>query len=144
MCANNSISVGSDQLYPARVRVIGIQSHQVDGVAVFVEGDLRPGLLVWGGEQYELSFKAKIWQITTISIILFIILVLCVIIIIIKVMIIITLSSLVGAIVGITLIALRRNESSQAIPFGPYLAVAGWLTLMYGEAIQQAYLAWVL
>lgn len=58
--------------------------------------------------------------------------------------IIIILSSLVGAIVGITLIALRRNESSQAIPFGPYLAVAGWLTLMYGEAIQQAYLAWVL
>lgn len=58
--------------------------------------------------------------------------------------IIIILSSLVGAIVGITLIALRRNESSQAIPFGPYLAVAGWLTLMYGETIQQAYLAWVL
>ncbi len=58
--------------------------------------------------------------------------------------IIIILSSLVGAIVGITLIALRRNESSQAIPFGPYLAVAGWLTLMYSEAIQQAYLAWVL
>ena len=58
--------------------------------------------------------------------------------------IIIILSSLVGAIVGITLIALRRNESSQAIPFGPYLAVAGWLTLMHGEAIQQAYLAWVL
>lgn len=58
--------------------------------------------------------------------------------------IIIILSSLVGAIVGITLIALRRNESSQAIPFGPYLAVAGWLTLMYDEAIQQAYLAWVL
>ena len=58
--------------------------------------------------------------------------------------IIIILSSLVGAIVGITLIALRCNESSQAIPFGPYLAVAGWLTLMYDEAIQQAYLAWVL
>ncbi|MDM7859545.1 A24 family peptidase [Alteromonas sp. ASW11-36] len=57
---------------------------------------------------------------------------------------IIILSSLVGAIVGIALITLRRNESSQAIPFGPYLAVAGWLTLLYGETIQQAYLAWVL
>lgn len=56
---------------------------------------------------------------------------------------IIILSSLVGAVVGITLIILKKNESSQAIPFGPYLAVAGWLTIMYGEQIQQAYIDWM-
>ena len=55
---------------------------------------------------------------------------------------IIILSSLVGAVVGITLILLKKNESSQAIPFGPYLAVAGWMTLMYGNDIQQAYINW--
>jgi leader peptidase (prepilin peptidase)/N-methyltransferase len=57
---------------------------------------------------------------------------------------IIILSSLVGAVVGITLILLKKNESSQAIPFGPYLAVAGWITLMYGNDIQQAYINWAL
>lgn len=55
---------------------------------------------------------------------------------------IIILSSLVGAVVGISLILLKKNESSQAIPFGPYLAVAGWVTLMYGNDIQQAYINW--
>lgn len=57
---------------------------------------------------------------------------------------IVILSSLVGAVVGITLILLKKNESSQAIPFGPYLAVAGWITLMYGNDIQQAYINWAL
>lgn len=57
---------------------------------------------------------------------------------------IIILSSLVGAVVGVGLILLKRNESGQAIPFGPYLAVAGWLTLLYGEEIRQAYFNWVL
>jgi leader peptidase (prepilin peptidase)/N-methyltransferase len=57
---------------------------------------------------------------------------------------IIILSSLVGAVVGVSLILLKRNESGQAIPFGPYLAVAGWLTLLYGEEIRQAYFNWVL
>ena len=57
---------------------------------------------------------------------------------------IIILSSLVGAVVGVSLILLKRNESGQAIPFGPYLAVAGWLTLLHGEEIRQAYFNWVL
>lgn len=57
---------------------------------------------------------------------------------------IVILSSLVGAVVGITLILLKKNESSQAIPFGPYLALAGWITLMYGNDIQQAYINWAL
>ncbi|MBT0585540.1 prepilin peptidase [Alteromonas oceanisediminis] len=58
--------------------------------------------------------------------------------------IIVILSSLVGAIVGISLIALRKNDATQAIPFGPYLAVAGWLTLMYGSDIREFYLQWAL
>ncbi|MCB1876479.1 MAG: prepilin peptidase [Chromatiales bacterium] len=44
-------------------------------------------------------------------------------------------SSLVGALVGIGLIALRGRDKSIPIPFGPYLAAAGWITLMWGDAI---------
>ncbi len=43
---------------------------------------------------------------------------------------IILLSSLVGAVVGIALIALRRQQRGAAMPFGPFLATAGWLALM--------------
>lgn len=57
---------------------------------------------------------------------------------------IIILSSLVGAVVGIAMIVTKKNEAGQAIPFGPYLAVAGWLTLLYGDSIRSAYLQWVL
>lgn len=43
---------------------------------------------------------------------------------------IILLSSLVGAVSGIALIVARRQDRSAPMPFGPYLAVAGWLALM--------------
>lgn len=52
---------------------------------------------------------------------------------------IILLSSFVGALAGIALIISKRNQGSQAIPFGPYLAVAGWLAMLYGEAIRAWY-----
>ena len=45
---------------------------------------------------------------------------------------IILVSSLVGALVGIGLIVLARRGREIPIPFGPYLAAAGFLTLMYG------------
>jgi leader peptidase (prepilin peptidase)/N-methyltransferase len=45
---------------------------------------------------------------------------------------IILLSSLVGAIVGIALIVLARRGREIPIPFGPYLAAAGFLVLLYG------------
>ena len=46
------------------------------------------------------------------------------------------LSSLTGAVVGIALIFLQKNERSSAIPFGPYIAMAGWLMMMFGEYLQ--------
>ncbi len=42
-------------------------------------------------------------------------------------------SALVGAVVGIGLIILRSRDRNIPIPFGPFLAIAGWLTFMLGE-----------
>lgn len=58
--------------------------------------------------------------------------------------IIILLSSFVGAIAGITIMVIQNKGKSLAIPFGPYLAVAGWLTLLYKDTIIATYLNWVL
>ncbi len=52
---------------------------------------------------------------------------------------IILLSSLVGAIIGIGLIIFRRQDKDKPIPFGPYLAAAGWLALIWGEQLNQTY-----
>ena len=52
---------------------------------------------------------------------------------------IIFMSSLVGAIVGIALIVIARRGRQIPIPFGPYLAAAGWLTLLYGRDIVHFY-----
>jgi leader peptidase (prepilin peptidase)/N-methyltransferase len=53
---------------------------------------------------------------------------------------IILLSSMVGAIVGIGLIVLAKRGRHVPIPFGPYLAAAGMLSLFWGEAINRVYL----
>ncbi len=55
---------------------------------------------------------------------------------------IILLSSLVGAVVGITLVVVARHDRSIPIPFGPYLAAAGWIYLLWGERITHAYLSY--
>lgn len=52
---------------------------------------------------------------------------------------IIILSSLVGAVIGIGLIVFSGHEKQKPIPFGPYLAIAGWIALVWGEQINQAY-----
>lgn len=52
----------------------------------------------------------------------------------------ILLSSLVGAVVGIAMIALRSHRREVPIPFGPYLAAAGLIALFFGPAINAAYL----
>ncbi|RRW47773.1 prepilin peptidase [Pseudomonas luteola] len=52
----------------------------------------------------------------------------------------ILLSSLVGAILGIILLRLKNAENSTPIPFGPYLAIAGWIALLWGDQITGMYL----
>lgn len=53
---------------------------------------------------------------------------------------IVLLSSAVGAVVGIALIILARRGRDIPIPFGPYLAAAGLLALLYGKTLTQTYL----
>ncbi len=48
---------------------------------------------------------------------------------------IILLSSLVGIVVGITLIIIHGRDKNMPIPFGPFLASAGWITLLWGDYI---------
>ena len=47
----------------------------------------------------------------------------------------------VGAVVGVALIALRGHQRSTPIPFGPFLAAAGWLMLLFGHELVDRYLA---
>jgi leader peptidase (prepilin peptidase)/N-methyltransferase len=52
----------------------------------------------------------------------------------------ILLSSFVGAVVGLSLILLRGRDRGVPIPFGPYLAAAGWIAMLWGDRIIGAYL----
>ena len=52
----------------------------------------------------------------------------------------ILLSSLVGAVLGVIMLRLRNQETSAPIPFGPYLAIAGWIALLWGDQITGTYL----
>jgi leader peptidase (prepilin peptidase)/N-methyltransferase len=49
-------------------------------------------------------------------------------------------SSVVGAVIGITLILFKGRDHSQPMPFGPFLAAAGWMTLLWGNDIIRLYL----
>ncbi len=53
---------------------------------------------------------------------------------------IILLSSLVGAVIGIGMIIFGDRDHTVPIPFGPYLAAAGWLALLWGDDISNFYL----
>lgn len=53
---------------------------------------------------------------------------------------IIMLSSLIGAIVGGSLMAFRKHDRNVPIPFGPYIAAAGWVWFMAGDRMLDAYL----
>ncbi|PRH83502.1 prepilin peptidase [Arenimonas caeni] len=55
---------------------------------------------------------------------------------------IVLMSSFIGAIVGSLWIGLRGQDRATPIPFGPYLAAAGWVQLMWGPQILQAYRDW--
>lgn len=55
----------------------------------------------------------------------------------------ILLSSLVGAVIGIGLILLRGQGRNIPIPFGPYLAIAGWIALIWGTELNRLYLGFM-
>jgi len=55
---------------------------------------------------------------------------------------IILLSSVVGAIIGSILLYSQGRDRATPIPFGPYLAIAGWLVFMWGEPLINAYLSY--
>jgi leader peptidase (prepilin peptidase)/N-methyltransferase len=52
----------------------------------------------------------------------------------------IVLSATTGAVLGILMIALRGRDRRAPMPFGPYLAAAGWLAMMYGDSLLNGYL----
>jgi leader peptidase (prepilin peptidase)/N-methyltransferase len=52
----------------------------------------------------------------------------------------ILLSAGTGAVLGIAMILLRGRDRAAPMPFGPYLAVAGWIAMLYGDPLVDAYL----
>ena len=52
----------------------------------------------------------------------------------------ILLSSLVGAIIGSVWLAAKGRDRATPIPFGPYLAIAGWITFFWGQSMVDAYM----
>ncbi len=54
----------------------------------------------------------------------------------------ILLSAFVGALVGLALILFRGHRREIPIPFGPYLAAAAWIGLLWGPEINRIYLLW--
>lgn len=61
-----------------------------------------------------------------------------------QLLLIVVLSSFVGAIVGITLILFRGRDRNIPIPFGPYLATAGWIAFLWGDSITRYYQQWMM
>ena len=51
------------------------------------------------------------------------------------------LSSVVGAAIGIGMILIKGKDKNIPIPFGPYLAIAGWITLVWGDKIKDLWLS---
>ena len=55
---------------------------------------------------------------------------------------IILLSALSGAIIGSIWLAMKGRDRATPIPFGPYLAIAGWIVFMWGEELIGAYMSY--
>ncbi len=53
---------------------------------------------------------------------------------------IVLLSSMLGSVIGVSLILTGKQGRNKPIPFGPYLAVAGWIALIWGQEITDIYL----
>ncbi len=57
---------------------------------------------------------------------------------------IILLSSLVGLVFGIIQLRLKKQGIDKAFPFGPYIAIAGWIALLWGHEIIDSYYSYLL
>jgi leader peptidase (prepilin peptidase)/N-methyltransferase len=57
---------------------------------------------------------------------------------------IIILSSIIGASAGIALLLVKKHDRNIPIPFGPYLAIGGWIGMLWGTQLTQAYLEYTL
>ena len=55
----------------------------------------------------------------------------------------ILLASLLGSMVGGSLILLHKHGHGTPIPFGPYLALSGWIALLWGADINRIYLSFL-
>ncbi len=53
---------------------------------------------------------------------------------------IILLSSIAASLIGIAMIVFKGRDKAAAFPFGPYLAIAGWITLIWGDKLMGVYL----
>jgi len=53
---------------------------------------------------------------------------------------IIMMSAVVGTVINVTMIVAKGKDRSAPIPFGPYLAAAGWITMLWGETIKNTYI----
>lgn len=53
---------------------------------------------------------------------------------------IILISSVVGAVIGSVWLGIKGRDRATPIPFGPYLAIAGWIVFFWGEQMVDAYL----
>jgi len=56
----------------------------------------------------------------------------------------ILLSSVVGVVLALALMAVKRHQAANPLPFGPYLAIAGWIALIWGGQINDWYLGMLL
>ena len=53
------------------------------------------------------------------------------------------LSTVPGAVFGIAMMLIGRQQRGTPVPFGPFLAIAGWISVLWGDSITNAYLRWV-
>ena len=56
-----------------------------------------------------------------------------------QVLVIVLMSAIVGAVVGISLTVFRGRDHQVPMPFGPFLAAAGWITMLWGDVIKQTF-----
>ena len=50
---------------------------------------------------------------------------------------------MVGAVIGIMLLSIQGKDKATPIPFGPYIAAAGWIAMLWGEQMTSAYLRYL-